>query len=121
MDKTITNSIIRKAAYAILSAALGYLVVKGKITQDNADQLATTAVELISAILLAVASAKTHRGSDDRTTKQDLDKAVAQAREEANNSQAATLEDFLANIRKAADKLTDAAQSTGGVYPNGAE
>lgn len=111
------KNIVRKVIYALLSAALGVLVVKGKLTQENADQIVNTAVEFLAAVYLGVASAKVHRGSDDKTTKQDLDEAVAQARAEEAAKRDTTIGDIVGKLDEFGKLLN---QRGGAAYPNGA-
>lgn len=64
----------RKIAYLVASALLMFFAGKGYITDAQSTDLLGQIDQLIAAILLLVAGTKTNAGSDDPTTKEDLEK-----------------------------------------------
>ena len=66
--------IYRKYAYLAASALLVFFAGKGYITDAQSADLLGQIDQLIGAILLLIAGTKTNAGSDDPTTKSDLDK-----------------------------------------------
>ncbi|CAB0604864.1 hypothetical protein CIP107538_01321 [Corynebacterium diphtheriae] len=69
----------RKLIYGALAVALGVAVAFGIITQEQADGVTAnldSIIGVLASLSLALASAKTHEGSDDKTTKGDLDAAL---------------------------------------------
>lgn len=72
----------RRAAYFIVAAILAVLVAAGLITEaqyDSWTELAERFLPLLGSIALTVAGTKTNYGSDDPTTREDVDAAYQSA------------------------------------------
>ncbi|CAB0544284.1 hypothetical protein FRC0418_00674 [Corynebacterium diphtheriae] len=75
--------VVRKIVYGALAIIVAIVGAKGFITQDQADTIMNNVgnvFTVLAALGLSTASAKTHAGSDDKTTVQD----VVQARKTAS-------------------------------------
>lgn len=78
----ITTPAWRRAAYFLVAAILALLVAVGVITEAQYDSwsgVVQDLLPLIGTVALSVAGAKTHRGSDDYTTREDVDLAYQRA------------------------------------------
>lgn len=72
----------RRAAYFIVAAILAVLVAAGLITEAQYDSWTAIVEQLLpilGSVALTVAGAKTHEGSDDPTTREDVDAAYQAA------------------------------------------
>lgn len=90
---------IRKLAYAVLSLVLVLVTGAGLITDAQADSWLAgldQVITVLGAVGLGVAAAKTHRGSDDRTTARDIVDAQPHVDLSGINAQLAELRSRLA-------------------------
>ena len=72
----------RRAAYFIVAGILAVLVAAGLITEAQYDswiELAERFLPLLGSVALTVAGTKTNYGSDDPTTREDVDAAYQSA------------------------------------------
>ena len=73
---------VRRAAYFVVAAVLAVLVAVGLVSEEQYaswTELAERFLPLLGTIALTVAGAKTHEGSDDKTTREDLQLAYQAA------------------------------------------
>ena len=73
---------MRRAAYFVVAAVLAVLVAVGLVSEEQYaswTELAERFLPLLGTIALTVAGAKTHEGSDDKTTREDLQLAYQAA------------------------------------------
>ena len=71
-----------RAAYFVVAAVLAVLVAVGLVSEEQYaswTELAERFLPLLGTIALTVAGAKTHEGSDDKTTREDLQLAYQAA------------------------------------------
>lgn len=71
--------VVRKGAYFIFGGLLAIAAIFGWITTEQADEwldIAARTIESVAAAALIFAGTKTHRGSDDDTTKDDVVEAA---------------------------------------------
>ena len=76
MGKANANWAIRKIAYAIISLIMVGLVAFGVVSEATSEAITAQIAPLIGAVALAVASAKTNRGSDSSATGADVERAA---------------------------------------------
>lgn len=78
----IAQPAVRRAAYFVVAAVLAVLVAVGLVSEEQYaswTELAERFLPLLGTIALTVAGAKTHEGSDDKTTREDLQLAYQAA------------------------------------------
>lgn len=78
----LSQPAVRRAAYFVVAAVLAVLVAVGIVSEDQYaswTELAERFLPLLGTIALTVAGTKTHEGSDDKTTRQDLQLAYQAA------------------------------------------
>src|SRR5699024_3082769 len=71
----LSQPAVRRAAYFVVAAVLAIMVAVGLVSEEQYaawTELAERFLPLLGTIALAVAGAKTHGGSDDKTTREDL-------------------------------------------------
>ena len=71
----LSQPAVRRAAYFVVAAVLAVLVAVGLVSEEQYaswTELAERFLPLLGTIALTVAGAKTHEGSDDKTTREDL-------------------------------------------------
>ena len=78
----LSQPAVRRAAYFVVAAVLAVLVAVGLVSEEQYaswTELAERFLPLLGTIALTVAGAKTHEGSDDKTTREDLQLAYQAA------------------------------------------
>ena len=78
----LSQPAVRRAAYFVVAAVLAVLVAAWLITEAQYDSWAGIVEQLLpilGTVALTVAGAKTHEGSDDKTTREDLQLAYQAA------------------------------------------
>ena len=78
----LSQPAVRRAAYFVVAAVLAVLVAVGLVSEEQYaswTELVERFLPLLGTIALTVAGAKTHEGSDDKTTREDLQLAYQAA------------------------------------------
>ena len=78
----LSQPAVRRATYFVVAAVLAVLVAVGLVSEEQYaswTELAERFLPLLGTIALTVAGAKTHEGSDDKTTREDLQLAYQAA------------------------------------------
>ena len=78
----LSQPAVRRAAYFVVAAVLAVLGAVGLVSEEQYaswTELAERFLPLLGTIALTVAGAKTHEGSDDKTTREDLQLAYQAA------------------------------------------
>ena len=78
----LSQPAVRRAAYFVVAAVLAVLVAVGLITEAQYDSwtgIVEQLLPILGTVALTVAGAKTHEGSDDKTTREDLQLAYQAA------------------------------------------
>src|SRR5699024_12394025 len=78
----LSQPAVRRAAYFVVAAVLAVLVAVGLVSEEQYaswTELAERFLPLLGTVALTVAGAKTHEGSDDKTTREDLQLAYQAA------------------------------------------
>src|SRR5699024_5743477 len=78
----LSQPAVRRAAYFVVAAVLAVLVAVGLVSAEQYaswPELAERFLPLLGTIALTVAGATTHEGSDDKTTREDLQVAYQAA------------------------------------------
>ena len=78
----LSQPAVRRAAYFVVAAVLAVLVAVGLVSEEQYaswTELAERFLPLLGTIALTVAGAKPHEGSDDKTTREDLQLAYQAA------------------------------------------
>ncbi len=76
MGKANSGWAVRKIAYAVVSLVMVALVAFGVVSEATSEAITAQIAPLIGAVALAVASAKTNRGSDSTATHTDVERAA---------------------------------------------
>ena len=107
---------VRRAAYFVVAAVLAVLVAAGLVSEEQYTswtELAERFLPLLGTIALTVAGAKTHEGSDDKTTQQDLQLAYQGAQPVYEPS---VMDVAYARARDASNNAADALESARAAY-----
>lgn len=118
--------VVRKGVYFILGGLLAIAAIFGWITTDQADEwlaIADKVVASVAAAGLIFAGTKTHKGSDDDTTKDDVVEA-AKTPAESFTELRDKLDDLRARLARGTETVTTSAAvaddaAKGGIYPAG--
>jgi len=105
----------RRAAYFIVAAILAVLVAAGLITEAQYDSwtgIAEQLLPILGTIALTVAGAKTNYGSDDKTTREDLQLAY----QAAQPTYVPVQEQFNQAVDNARQSVDDALESARAAY-----
>ena len=111
----LSQPAVRRAAYFVVAAVLAVLVAVGLITEAQYDSWTGVAEQLLpilGTITLAVAGAKTHEGSDDKTTREDLQLAY----QAAQPTYVPVQEQFNQAVDNARQSVDDALESARAAY-----
>ena len=109
----LSQPAVRRAAYFVVAAVLAVLVAAGLITEAQYDSWAGIVEQLLpilGTVALAVAGAKTHEGSDDKTTREDLQLAYQAAQPTYVPAQE-QFNQVLDNARQSADNALEYARA----------
>lgn len=107
---------VRRAAYFVVAAVLAVLVAAGLVSEEQYaswTELAERFLPLLGTVALTVAGAKTHEGSDDRTTQHDLQLAYQGTQPVQEPS---VVDVAYARARDASDSAADALESARAAY-----
>ena len=111
----LSQPAVRRAAYFVVAAVLATLVAAGLITEAQYDSWAGIVEQLLpilGTVALAVAGAKTSYGSDDPTTREDLQLAY----QAAQPTYAPVQEQFNQAVDNARQSVDDALESARAAY-----
>ena len=111
----LSQPAVRRAAYFVVAAVLAVLVAAGLITEAQYDSWAGIVEQLLpilGTVALAVAGAKTHEGSDDKTTREDLQLAY----QAAQPTYVPVQEQFTQAVDNARQSVDDALESARAAY-----
>ena len=116
----LSQPAVRRAAYFVVAAVLAVLVAAGLITEAQYDSWAGIVEQLLpilGTVALAVAGAKTSYGSDDPTTREDLQLAYQAAQptyvpvQEQFDQVLDTARQSVGNASKAVDDALESARA----------
>ena len=116
----LSQPAVRRAAYFVVAAVLAVLVAAGLVSEEQYaswTELAERFLPLLGTIALTVAGAKTHEGSDDKTTREDLQLAYQAAQptyvpvQEQFNQVLDTARQSAGNASKAVDDALESARA----------
>ena len=116
----LSQPAVRRAAYFVVAAVLAVLVAVGLVSEEQYaswTELAERFLPLLGTIALTVAGAKTHEGSDDKTTREDLQLAYQAAQptyvpiQEQFNQVLDTARQSAGNASKAVDDALESARA----------
>ena len=111
----LSQPAVRRAAYFVVAAVLAVLVAVGLVSEEQYaswTELAERFLPLLGTIALTVAGAKTHEGSDDKTTREDLQLAY----QAAQPTYAPVQEQFNQVVDNARQSVDDALESARAAY-----
>ena len=111
----LSQPAVRRAAYFVVAAVLATLVAAGLITEAQYDSWAGIVEQLLpilGTVALTVAGAKTHEGSDDKTTREDLQLAY----QAAQPTYVPVQEQFSQVVDNARQSVDDALESARAAY-----
>ena len=112
----LSQPAVRRAAYFIVAAILAVLVAAGLITEAQYDSwtgVVEQVLPILGTVALTVAGAKTHEGSDDKTTQHDLQLAYQGTQPVYEPS---VVDVARARVRDAYDNAADALESARAAY-----
>ena len=116
----LSQPAVRRAAYFVVAAVLAVLVAVGLVSEEQYaswTELAERFLPLLGTIALTVAGAKTHEGSDDKTTREDLQLAYQAAQptyvpvQEQLDQVLGTARQSAGNASKAVDDALESARA----------
>ena len=111
----LSQPAVRRAAYFVVAAVLAVLVAVGLVSEEQYaswTELAERFLPLLGTIALTVAGAKTHEGSDDKTTREDLQLAY----QAAQPTYVPVQEQFNQAVDNARQSVDDALESARAAY-----
>ena len=111
----LSQPAVRRAAYFVVAAVLAVLVAVGLVSEEQYaswTELAERFLPLLGTIALTVAGAKTHEGSDDKTTREDLQLAY----QAAQPTYIPVQEQFGQAVDNARQSVDDALESARAAY-----
>ena len=111
----LSQPAVRRAAYFVVAAVLAVLVAVGLVSEEQYaswTELAERFLPLLGTIALTVAGAKTHEGSDDKTTREDLQLAY----QAAQPTYVPVQEQFNQVVDNARQSVDDALESARAAY-----
>ena len=111
----LSQPAVRRAAYFVVAAVLAVLVAVGLVSEEQYaswTELAERFLPLLGTIALTVAGAKTHEGSDDKTTREDLQLAY----QAAQPTYVPVQEQFSQAVDNARQSVDDALESARAAY-----
>ena len=111
----LSQPAVRRAAYFVVAAVLAVLVAVGLVSEEQYaswTELAERFLPLLGTIALTVAGAKTHEGSDDKTTREDLQLAY----QAAQPTYVPVQEQFTQAVDNARQSVDDALESARAAY-----
>lgn len=115
MMSKLSQPAVRRAAYFVVAAVLAVLVAVGLVSEEQYaswTELAERFLPLLGTIALTVAGAKTHEGSDDKTTREDLQLAY----QAAQPTYIPVQEQFSQAVDNARQSADDALESARAAY-----
>ena len=111
----LSQPAVRRAAYFVVAAVLAVLVAVGLVSEEQYaswTELAERFLPLLGTIALTVAGAKTNYGSDDPTTREDLQLAY----QAAQPTHVPVQEQFNQAVDNARQSVDDALESARAAY-----
>lgn len=124
--QTLTEPIVRKGMYIVVGAAMWVAVYFGVVDSDQAD--AISASPAVAGVVLWLAAAMTHRGSNSTATDEDVSAARVKGEQDALQRFSAPLVDEYGRhsadpseaAKETAEDPADAAEyAAGAAYPGG--
>lgn len=115
--QTLTEPMVRKGLYIVVGAVMWVAVYFGVVESDQADAIAASPA--LAGVVLWLAAAMTHKGSNSTATQEDVDAARVKGEQDALQRFAAPVSD--AYGRHAADPSETARAETEAVVEEGSD